>query len=421
MKKTRTTKEEIMASLQESINIPGHVPDDLVWDRDYSKFAAECDDPFRRVGELHSGPDIIWATHLGEGLGGTRSGWLPTRFSLMREVLSDTEHFRSGQSNMMGAIGLDWKLIPLEFDPPQQQLYRKVLEPFFSPAGVDSLDGAVRQTCDRLIERFGHTHSCEFSSEFSEQFPSHIFLDLMGMPKSRLADFLTWERGMLRPTTPDELVVSMTSILRYLTDFVHQQRDNPTSSLMKSILSARYENHRPLTANEIVSICYLLYIGGLDTVYSTLGWIFWHLARDQAMQERLRENPADIPRATEELLRAFSVASTNRYVFADMDFHGVRMRAGDVLHISLPLAARDPKAYEDPHTINIDRQARHIAFGIGPHTCLGLRLAKREIKIVLEAFLSNRRNIRIPENERHDFHTGTVFGIDRLPLEWESG
>jgi cytochrome P450 len=103
----------------------------------------------------------------------------------------------------------------------------------------------------------------------------------------------------------------------------------------------------------------------------------------------------------------------------DYTFHGVRMRAGDVVQLSLPLTSRDPTVYERPHTVDIDRTARHVAFGTGPHTCLGLRLAKREIRIVLESFLARFRNIRIPEGLRHEFHTGSVFGIDRLPLAWE--
>lgn len=399
--------------------IPDHVPADLVWDNNYDAFAAERADPFRRVGELHAGPDIVWATALNNGPGGRQPGWLPTRNMLIREVLTDTDHFVSGNSNMMGVIGEDWRLIPLELDPPDQQRYRKVLEPFFSPANINALDGAVRQACDELIAGFAGKDGCEFASEFAEKFPSHIFLDLMGMPREKLADFLKWERGMLRPARAEDAIGAMTAIRDYLQDFIAEQRKAPGSPLMQGIVSARLDGERPLDATEMVSICYLLYIGGLDTVYSTLGWIMWHLAQDIALQDRLRDHPEDMTKAVEELLRAFSAASTQRRVRQDLDFHGVQMRAGDIVQVSLPLASRDPAMYEDPHRVDIDRTARHIAFGTGPHTCLGLRLAKREIRIVLESFLSRFRNIRIPAGEQHAFHTGNVFGIDRLPLEWD--
>jgi cytochrome P450 len=395
--------------------LPDHVPAHLAWDADYYAFAAEQPDPFRRVGELHAGPELLWVRSIDR----VQPGWLPTRYSLIREVLSDTEHFTSGATNMLGAIGIDWKLIPLEFDPPQQRQYRKILEPIFSPSGVQALDGAVRATCVELVEAFADQDGCEFASEFAEKFPSYVFLDLMGMPRERLADFLAWERGMLRPAAPAQQMVAMTAILDYLTGFVAEQRNAPSSSLMKDIVQARFNDERPLTETEMLSVCYLLYIGGLDTVYSTLGWIMWHLAQDRPLQDRLRANPGDMTGAVEELLRCFSAASTQRRVREDYTFHGVRMRAGDVVQISLPLTSRDPTVYEDPHAIDIDRTVRHVAFGTGPHTCLGLRLAKREIRIVLESFLARFRNIRIPDGLRHEFHTGNVFGIDRLPLAWD--
>jgi cytochrome P450 len=401
-------------------DVPDHVPDDLVWKGDFEAFATATDDPFRRLGELHDGPDILWVKKFAKGLGGGTPGWLLTRYSLIREVLSDTDNFMSGGGDpMMSTIGLDWPLIPIELNPPHQQRYRKVLEPFFAPAYIDKLDGSIRRTCDDLIAGFENPDSCEFIGEFAEKFPSQIFLDLMGMPRERLQDFLTWERGMLRGNTPEKVVGAMSAILDYLQDFVAEQRRDPKSDLMKGIVSARLDNGEALTENEMLSIAYLLYIGGLDTVYSTIGWIFWHLAQDKPLQDRLRNNPGEINGAVEELLRAFSAASTGRRARHDLEFHGVKMRAGDQVTMLLSLASRDPKAYEDPHTIDIERKPRHVAFGTGPHTCLGLRLAKREIRIVLEAFLSRYENIRIPEGASHTYHVGSVFGIDHLPLEWK--
>ena len=404
---------------RELMGVPDHVPHELVWQEDFDAFATAKPDPFRRMGELHDGPDIFWMRKSDKGLGGGISGWVLTRYDMIREALTDTWNFASGnERNMMSAIGFDWPLIPIELNPPQQQRYRKVLEPFFAPAAIDALDTAIRETCNDLIAGFTETDHCEFIGEFAEKFPSQIFLDLMGMPRERLQDFLVWERGMLRGSPP-EIVASMTAIYDYLRQFVREQRENPGSAIMQGIVSARLDDGQSLTETEMISICYLLYIGGLDTVYGTIGWIFWHLAGDQPLQQRLRKHPEEITRATEELLRAFSAASTGRRVARDIEFHGVRMRAGDAVTAFLSLASRDPQAFDNPHAIDIDRKPRHMAFGTGPHTCLGLRLAKREIKIVLEIFLARFGNIRMPEGARHTFHVGSVFGIDTLPLEWD--
>jgi cytochrome P450 len=401
--------------------IPDHVPSEIAWDGDYHAFAADSNDPFLKASELHEGPDMIWARKTGMGIGGTGgAGWIPTRQALMREILSDPENFLSGETRMMSVIGLDWLLIPIEYNPPEHQMYRKVLEPFFSPAAINALEGAVRNACDELVANFASRDGCEFISEFAEMFPSHIFLDLMGMPRERLDDFLAWERGMLRPERPEQGPEAMLAIHDYLKEFLAEQREEQTSPLMKGIFNTLYNAERPLTETEILSTSYLLYIGGLDTVFSTIGWIFWHLAKDLPLQDRLRDNPEEIPRAVEELLRAFGAASTGRVVARDMEFHGVRMRKGENIHCSLPLASRDPEAYDDPHRVDVDRDTmRHIAFGTGTHTCLGLRLARRELKIVLESLLPRFRNIRIKQGETYRFHTGSVFGVDYLPLEWE--
>jgi cytochrome P450 len=405
-----------MASVQQlASDRPGHVPPELFWDHAFESFASEQPDPFRHVASLHEGPDIFFARDIGRN----RAGWILTRNAHIREAFADTGRFTSfNPDNFLAPIGLDVRMTPLEYDPPEHFHYRKAIEPYFTPAAVNALDGAVRAVCDQLIAGFADSDSCEFIGEFAEPFPSHVFLDVMGMPRERLADFLAWERSMIRPANAEDGAAGMTAVIAYLEDFIREQRVRPTTDLMRGVMAARYNDERPLIEKEILGICFILYIGGLDTVYSTLGWIFWHLAQDQALQQRLRSQPEVIPQAVEELLRAYSVASSARQVRADCEFHGVAMRAGDHVLLSLPLAGRDLQAYDDPHRVDIDRPVRHIAFGTGPHTCIGLRLAKREIRIVLESLLSRFADIRMPAGERHAFHTSNVFGIDRLPLEW---
>lgn len=398
--------------------VPDHVPPELVFQGDFEAFITAEPDPFRRLGELHDGPDILWVNRWSKGMGSGYAGWLVTRDAIQREVLTDTDRFYSG-GELLKIIGIDHPLIPIELNPPQQQRYRKVLEPFFAPSAIDALDTMIRNCCEELIAQFQDKNGCEFIQDFAEKFPTQIFLDLMGMPRSRLYQFLDWERDMLRGETPEKVVTAMTQIADYLKEFIAEQEAKPSSALMQGIVSARLDDGHALTDLEKLSICYILYIGGLDTVYSTIGWIFWYLAQDQALQDRLRAEPGLITQASEELLRAFSATSTGRNVKHDMTFHGVPMKAGDSVTTLFSLSARDPRAWDDPHTIDIARKPRHIAFGTGPHTCLGIRLAKREVKIVLESFLGRFKNIRIKPGESHRYHVGSVFGIDYLPLEWD--
>lgn len=393
---------------------PDHVPDELFWDHNYEEFAHTGDDPYLAISRLHEGPGIVWCT----GARFAEPGWLVTRHDYVQEVFVDWEHF-SSDYQAMSQLGISWKLNPLEFDPPQHHAYRRILNPFFTPAKVMEMDAPVKDACNVLIAAFENRGGCEFISEFGEKFPSYVFLDLMGMPKEKLPDFLAWERDLLRAKDPMQRVSAMMSVLKYLEEFVAQQKKNPTTDLLRAMVTAQYNNERPLNDGELLGMCYLFYIGGLDTVYSVSGWIMRYLASDQALQERLRSNPGDIPRAAEEFLRAFAVASPTRRARTDFEFHGVKIKAGDMVIPSTPAAGRDPRAYANPHKIDIDRNARHVSFASGPHICLGMHLARRELRTVIEAFLSRFKNIRMPAGERYEYHTGGVLGIDRLPLVWD--
>lgn len=393
---------------------PEHVPSELVWPHSLDDYNRELEDPFVSGGRLHDGPDIFWAKNavLGD------QGWVLTRQALIQEAFTDTGHFSSSRQ-VLKQLGEDWKLNPLEYDPPQHYQYRKILNPFFTPVAIARLNDSVMGVCQELMERFADRGSCEFISDFAEDFMSYIFLDFMNLPRDMQPQFLEWERGMLDPSDPMKRVTSMKAVMGYLQGYIDEQRENPTTDMMKGIFAAEVENGRPLNPGEIMGMVYLIYVAGLDTVLSTMGWVFRYLAGDQALQDRLRENPDDIKNAVEEFLRAFGVATPHREVTEDFNFHGVEMKKGDYVFLATYLASRDPQAYENPHQIDIDRKSRHVTLAAGPHICLGANLARRELRTVIEAFVTRFKNIRIPEGEQYKFHCGGVLGVDYLPLEWD--
>jgi cytochrome P450 len=165
--------------------------------------------------------------------------------------------------------------------------------------------------------------------------------------------------------------------------------------------------------------CLNLYVGGLDTVMSSLGWYFRYLATDPALQERLHDNPQDIPAAAEEFLRAFGITATRRQVIHDTELGGVFMRRGDNICLPTYLASRDARQFDDPHRIDIDRDTPHMTLATGAHNCVGQHLARREIKVVLEAFISRFKNIRMAPGETASWSTRQVWAVTRLPLVWD--
>jgi len=400
-------------------DVPDHVPAELVWDHRLNAFTSELDDPFVAAARLHEGPGIIWAAEASLG----KSGWVLTRHDLIRDAFLDFTHFSSTRDSSTGDVLGDMvRMIPVEIDPPEHQHYRRVFQPLFTPKHVNSYGDMVQATCDTLVDMIPDPGNFDFIGEFAEIFPNSIFLSLLGMPQEKLPQFLEWEHQLLRSGDQadyDKSREAAALIFQYLHGFIAEQRENKDrTEFLDTLLTATIEG-RAMNDLEILGSCFLFYVAGLDTVYSTLGWIMRHLSMDLPLQQHLRSNPQDIPKAVEEFTRAFAVAAPHRRVTEDFEFAGVHLRKNDVVLLPTYLAARDPRTYQDPHRIDINRGARSITFATGPHTCLGVHLAKREIRIVLEAFLSRFSAIRPQQGQPYAYHTGGVLGVDRLPLAME--
>ena len=366
--------------------IPDHVPEELIWDHSLNDFTNELDDPFIAAGRLQDGPGIIWVTDATLG----KPAWVVTQNDIMRDAFMDHQHFTSTRDSSKGdVLGADMiRMIPVEVDPPEHGNYRRILNPYFTPKHVTHYAEMVQRTCDELMNKIPDPSRCEFISDFAEIFPNSIFLSLMGMPQDKLPQFLAWERQLLRAGNESNYEASREAakmIFSYLHGFIEEQRQSPDKTeFIDAILSAEIDG-KPLSNFDILGTVMLFYVAGLDTVYSTLGWVMRHLAKDQELQDYLRNNPEYISKAVEEFTRAYAVAAPHRRVTEDFEFHGVQMRKGDLILLPTYLAARDPRAFPNPHQIDLNRASRPVTFGSGPHTCLGIHLAKREIKIVLES------------------------------------
>jgi cytochrome P450 len=396
---------------------PSHVPSEHVWDHDFAAYLEELDDPHLAGARLHEGPDIIWATNSSYGM----PSWIFTRLALIEEGFADAGKFSNLRGPVLHAMmNPDWLMLPVEADEPQHQQYRRILQPHFTPAALARRTDEVRILCDQLIDKFIDKGRCEFIGDFASIVPNAIVVSLMGMPAEMLDKFLEWEELSHRGADNSVRNAAGVAIHDYLRGFLAEQERSgrPASELMGAILSGRL-NDRALNSDEVMGFAYGLFVAGLDTVYATMGWIMRHLAQDQALQTRLRNNPQEIPAAVTEFTRAFGVSSPMRIVAEDMVFHGVPMKKGDNVMLPTFLAGRDPRAFADPHVIDIDRMPRHMTFGAGAHVCLGINLARRELAIMIEAMLTRLEGINMPADEPFLYHATSTLGVDRLALAWD--
>ncbi|WP_242124087.1 cytochrome P450 [Sphingobium sp. Sx8-8] len=399
--------------------VPAHVPAHLVGSFDIHNAPEMAQDPFAFVSRLHAGPDIFWSTDTMRD--GTGDGcWVVTRGELMREILGDPSRFSSkGEAGFSKLIGEDWDMIPLEIDPPMHTAFREILNPILYPRVVARMTEGVVQRANDLIDQFADKDGCEFMSSFGTPFPISIFMQLMGLPQEWMSVFLVWEEDLLRGATPARRVAAAKAIRLYLDTLADERRANPKDDLASLVVTSKIDG-RLWTDKEVIGALYLFFVGGLDTVASSLGWFFDFLARNPEKQQWLRDNPQEIPHAVEELVRRFSVVTSRRRCTRDLDFHGVQMKQGDWISLTYSAGSLDPSAFDNPLEVDFHRKGvRHFGFSFGPHFCIGTHLARREMAVALRLWLSRIPPFRIREGSQVARHGGGVFGISHLELAWD--
>ena len=203
-----------------------------------------------------------------------------------------------------------------------------------------------------------------------------------------------------------------------LADRLDQLRDITTDFV--SFLLRSNMGDRPITHDEILTLCATIMLAGLDTTRSALGYIFHHLATHDDDRRMLVEHLERIPDAVEEFLRLYSlVIQDGRYVDQDVDFHGCQMKRGNIVWLGLAQANRDPRMYANPDEFDLERgAARHFGFGAGTHRCLGAHLARLELIIVLEEWLRRIPDFRLSTDEPIEERGGQLM-LKKVPLAWD--
>ncbi|MCV7281343.1 cytochrome P450 [Mycolicibacterium flavescens] len=318
-----------------------------------------------------------------------------------------------------------YQWIPVMVDPPQHAKWRQVLAEYFSPGRVKGLRDEHRRLAADLVERIAAEGSCDFVKQVARVFPSHIFLNIMGMPVERLDEFLEWEDKMLHQTGVGDEVMAirlegMQQVVAYFQTLIDQrraERDPEAQDIVSAAIGWTIDGE-PVSDGDLLNCLLLLFMAGLDTVASQLSYAMLHLATHPQDRARLVAEPDIIPHAVEELLRAYPIVQTARKATQDMDFHGCPVKAGDMASFPLAAAGRDEQMFDDARRVDLDRGVtRHISFGAGPHRCLGSHLARQEMAVMLEEW-----HRRIPEyrvTEEPVEHAGQVFGLDSLQLRWK--
>ena len=392
---------------------PAHVPPELVRPFPFYVGAKTKLDPHSLIAAVHAEPPVFWAETTSIG-----SAWVPRRMEDLRQIYLDNDNFTvSGGAFFSSMIGQTWVNVPSEIDPPLHTVIRSAINPLFIPRRMAELEDRVRHYAREAIARFKDQGHCELMNQFAFEFPIRVFIDLMGLPQSEMQQFLDWEHQLLHGLSLADVAGATKAVTVYLQDAIDQRRRNPTDDFISYGLDVRIDG-RPFNDDEMMGYCFNLFVGGLDTVSTNIGHQFRHLAEHPDHQQLLRDEPARIGEAVEELLRAYASSVTPRRCIRQVEIGGVTMMPGDPVLMATFLANRDPEEFPEPDTVILDRKPRHVGFGFGPHMCIGMHLAKRELRIAIEEFLAAIPTFTITPGVEIESYLGGMVTPIELPLSW---
>ena len=361
---------------------------------------------------LHAAaPDIFWTPRNG-------GHWVVTRYDLISQIMRDSVHFSNAQMNIP-KTETPFVMIPLNLDPPDHTPFRAVLVRYFSPKAVGGMEETLRGWANRLIDKVIDDGACDFTETLGAGFPVSIFMEMMGLPMNRFDEFRSVVVEFFSDITNERRVELQAWMFTEMEALIRERMAERREDLISRLLDEQVRG-RSLTLEELKSICFLLFIAGLDTVANMMTFAFHHLARDPTLQRTLAADPARIPDFVEESLRRYAIVNGVRIVKQDVEIAGAGFKAGDMVVGSLPLAGMDERKNPNPMDFDIDRKNReHLAFSIGPHVCVGHYLARAEMKIFTEEWFKRVPRIRVASGFKPDFRAGLVMALNHLPIEWD--
>jgi len=411
-----------MSELSPAVARPDHVAESVVYDFDMHLDPALLRNPHERVRELlQVAPPVFWTPRNG-------GHWVVTGFKENYEASRNTEVFSSViQPREMiemirpmlpegfGHIPLP---TPINMDPPAHTIYRAPLQAAFSPKAMMARKEEIRDLANSLIDKVIDQGHCDFIPDIAEPLPVQVFLKMMGLPLERMGEFRQLVHEFLAPGEPLDSLFRMRKVADSMRGEIEARRTDPRDDLISLLWKAEIEG-KPMTMELMEDFAVLLFIGGLDTVINGMGYGIRHIAANPEFQRELRANPKLIVEAAEELLRRYTFTVPTRRITTETELGGARLKADDRLMLFLPGADLDAREFENPEVFDMKRENNvHIAFGVGPHRCLGSHLARIELQVIYEQMLARLPEFRLDPDKHARFHAGNIIAIDSLPLRW---
>ena len=340
--------------------------------------------------------------------------WVVSSYEQALAVAQDWGAFSSAHGLSVSKTPTVVRNLPVEADPPEQRVYKRLVNPYFTPAAVARWEQPTRDLVTRLIDGFAEDGACEFMDAFARPFPALAFFQFAVNAPAEDLEHVAYLAS--KSSTPNDPAARdcWLGLYTWIKDFIAARREQPPrDDVVDAVINAEIDG-RPITDDEIIGTVQLLMLGGLETTAGALGLALLRFCAEPGIPALLRANPGRIPDAIQELLRLdTSFVSVARTAMSDVELGGQQIRKGDKVLIHWASANRDGAEFPDPDAFDSRRERnRHLSFGAGPHRCVGSNLARMNMRIAVEELLRRLDDIRLEPGAEIRYHAG----LTRSPL-----
>lgn len=349
--------------------------------------------------------------------------WILSRFADVREGFGNEQHYTAVPTVTIPVNPGAVPLIPLQCPTEVHRDFRRVLDPYFRAGAIASYEDGMRSITTDLIDEFVEAGRCEFVADFARKLPGAVIFRLfLGLPEDEVDEAFRLTMAIMHSLGTDDAPKVHAEFMQLISGMLERRRCEPPRGDVVDALFEGTVGDRPMTQDEILRTVLMLIAAGLDTTAHSLGIMLVALTRQPELRARIDADPSLIPAAIEELLRWEPPASgLVRSAVDDVAVDGHRIPAGDPILLLVSAANRDPEVFDHPDEIDVDRHnLRHLSFGYGPHYCLGVHLARLELRVALEELLARVRDVRLVDDPI-EYDSGTSRGPARLAIEFTPG
>jgi cytochrome P450 len=373
--------------------------------------AGDVRDPYTELARMRRREPVQRLDMSGMPHEASKPVFMVYRYDEIAQVLRDHETFSSGI--IVGVFGdVFGKHVMLGMDEPAHGRYRSLVSKAFSQKALARRqEELVERVANELIDRFAGRGRAELVREFTFPYPTQIIAGLLGLPRADYPRFQRWSISLLGFTVNRERGITASAALKdYFAPILAARREEPRDDLISTLAQAEIDGER-LSDEEIFSFLRLLLPAGVETTYRSTGNLLFGLLSNPEQLDAVRSDRSLIPQAIEEAVRwEAPLLVITRVATRDTTLAGVPIPAGSAVMPMLGAANRDEDRYPDPDRFDIFRQPKpHIAFGHGVHVCLGMHLARLEMRVALDLLLDRLPNLRLDPEGKDPHIRGQVF------------